>query len=74
MAAHRHLAAIEALESVKEVEIYAAFDVGELVTPTIDIRSDAGYVLLVHEDPEVVERDYQAISALQPEIIQVEAT
>jgi hypothetical protein len=71
VAAHRHVAAIEALESVKEVEIYASFDVGELVSPTVDIRTDAGYVLLVHEDPKVVERDYAAITALQPEIIHV---
>ncbi len=70
--AHRHLATIEALESVKELDIYAGFDVGEVVTPTVDIRSDAGYVLLVHDDPEVVERDYQTIATLQPEIIHVE--
>lgn len=71
---HRHLSAIEALESAREVEVYAAFDVGETVAPTVDIRTDAGYALLVHEDPEVVERDYQAITALQPEIVQVERT
>lgn len=72
MKAHRHVAAIEALESVREFEIYASFDVGEMVTPTVDIRTDAGYVLLVHEDPEVVQRDYQRISELQPEILEVE--
>lgn len=72
MKAHRHVAAIEELESVRELEIYASFEVGEMVTPTVDIRTDAGYVLLVHDDPEVVERDYRAIAELQPEIIQVE--
>lgn len=72
MSGHRHLATIEAMDSVRELEVYAAFDVGEIVTPTIDIRSDAGYVLLVHEDPEVLERDYQTITAMQPEIVVVE--
>jgi len=39
---------------------------------TVDIRTDSGYVLLVHEDPEVLERDYRRILELQRTMFDVE--
>ena len=46
--------------------------VGDDATQTIDIRSDAGYVLLRHSDPAVLQADYiELTEVLQREMIVV---
>jgi len=56
-----HLQDIERLESVVAMELFPSFTVGEIVQPTKDIRSDCGWVHLIHEDRNILERDYQQI-------------
>lgn len=41
------------------------------VKRTIDIRSDAGWVHLVHENPDVVERDFQRVVEFMPTMYRV---
>lgn len=41
------------------------------VKKTIDIRSDAGWVQLVHDREEVVERDYRRVVELMPTMYRV---
>lgn len=49
-------------------------EVGGDVVRTVDIRTDCGYVLLCHHDPEVVAGDYDHIVSLQSTMIEVEPT
>ncbi|KAG5189900.1 ATP-grasp domain-containing protein [Tribonema minus] len=72
VAAVRHGAAIRALRSFRAMDVYGAFGVGQRVSPTIDIRSDAGWVHLSHADAHVVEEDYRALVALMPTMFEVE--
>jgi hypothetical protein len=62
---------IQGLESVCECVIYGGFEVGEEITPTVDIRSDCGYVLMMHESEAQIERDYAIIQEIQKGLFQV---
>lgn len=46
--------------------------VGDAIVKTVNIRTDSGYVLLQHPDPEVVEADYRRVVELQSSIFEVE--
>jgi hypothetical protein len=37
-------------------------------SPTIDIRTDAGWVQIVNDDKEAFQRDYERIVELMPEL------
>ena len=58
-----HAEALACMESLMHFEpLYS--EEGEEVTPTIDLNSCAGYAHLVHADPEVIKRDYEAMHGL----------
>jgi hypothetical protein len=46
--------------------------VGDELVKTVDIRTDCGYVLLVHDDPDVIARDYDHIVSLQSTMFEIE--
>jgi hypothetical protein len=63
------LSEIQQMESVIEMEIYPSFlEVGSPIIPTIDIRTDAGWVQIVNDDKEAFQRDYERIVELMPEL------
>jgi hypothetical protein len=64
---------IEAMASVHNMEVYNNFlEVGAEIHPTIDIKSDAGWIQLVHPDKEIFETDFQRIIELMPTLFEVE--
>ena len=64
---------IHSLESVVDMEVYESFlQIGDEITPTTDIRSDAGWVQLVNDDHETFQRDYDRIVELMPSLFKVE--
>lgn len=64
---------IQAMASVVDLEVYNRFlEVGTQIFPTIDIKSDAGWIQLVHPDSEIFEADYQRIIELMPTLFEVE--
>lgn len=69
-----HFEDISQLESVRALEIYDQFThEGEEIAPTIDIKTDAGWAHLIHEDPEELDRDYRQIVEWMPTLFDVEA-
>jgi hypothetical protein len=46
--------------------------IGDAIVKTVNIRTDSGYVLLQHHDPEVVEADFRRVVELQSTIFEVE--
>jgi hypothetical protein len=69
----QHITAIKSLRSFQAIDVYDKFAEGQVVTPTIDIRSDAGWVRLCHSDAAVVEQDYQFIVNAMPTMFEVAA-
>lgn len=61
------------MESFAGIDVYAdpAMGGSGYVKKTIDIRSDAGWVRLVHDRAEVVERDYRRVVELMPTMYKV---
>lgn len=61
------------MESFAGIDVYAdpARGGSGYVKKTIDIRSDAGWVRLVHDKSEVVERDYKRVVELMPTMYRV---
>lgn len=68
----RHQETIKALESVQYLHL--PFTEGDTLVRTVDIRTDCGYVVQVHPDPEVVARDYETILQLQETLFDVESS
>jgi len=66
-----HLEEIEDMESVVGMEVYPNFEIGCGVQKTVDIRTDAGFIHLIHEDEEVLDRDYQRICVLMQTMFEV---
>lgn len=61
------------MESFVEIDVYAdpaRGGTGEL-KKTIDIRSDAGWVHLVHGNLDVLEQDYRRVVELMPTMYRV---
>ena len=56
-----HLEEIQNLESYVSMELFPGFEVGNTVRRTKDIRSDCGWVHLVHEREDCMMRDYQIV-------------
>jgi hypothetical protein len=69
ISAVRHLDEIRALPSVHLLEMPLA--VGDVLVKTVDIRTDAGYVILMHDDEEVLRADYERIVELQDTMFEV---
>lgn len=64
---------IEAMESVFNMEIYPSFlEIGAPLLPTIDIRTDAGWIQMINEDREAFQRDYERIVELMPQLFIVD--
>jgi hypothetical protein len=64
---------IQRLESVLELEVYPSFlEMGNHISPTVDIRSDAGWVQLINDDEEAFQRDYHRILELMPTLFLTE--
>ncbi|CAM9458146.1 unnamed protein product, partial [Hapterophycus canaliculatus] len=70
-----HEEEIRGLESFAGIDVYADPKNGGSghVKRTIDIRSDAGWVRLVHDREDVVERDYRRVVELMPTMFRVSA-
>lgn len=67
------LVATHFLDDMKELPSVLAFEVypeflqpGSMIEPTVDIRSDAGWVQLVNDDYGQLERDYRKIVEWMP--------
>ena len=61
------------LGSFVDGEVYEYFLApGSPIKPTIDIRSDAGWVQLINEDEEALVRDYNQIVEWMPNMFEVE--
>jgi hypothetical protein len=68
-----HLDDIAGLSSVFNMEVYDPFvSPGSVIEPTVDIKTDAGWVQLVNDDDYALERDYAEIVRLMPTMFQVE--
>jgi hypothetical protein len=64
---------MQAMESVIGMEVYRAFlEIGTRIYPTVDIKSDAGWIQLVHPDSDIFNSDYQRIIELMPTLFEVE--
>mmetsp|Transcript_36528 Transcript_36528/g.53588 ORF Transcript_36528/g.53588 Transcript_36528/m.53588 type:complete len:641 (+) Transcript_36528:187-2109(+) len=68
----KHIEEIQALKSVVAMEIYPGFLEGEYVKPTLDIRSDAGWLHLINDDEKQFRSDYDRIVDLMPEMFVVD--
>ena len=67
-----YLQELHDLPSVMNWQVYEHFATqGEVIEPTIDIRTDAGWVQLANGDPEEMQRDYEQIVAWMPTMFQI---
>ncbi len=62
---------IQELPSFATMEIYPKFLPSSYVTPTVDIRSDAGWIHLINDDPNQLQSDYDTIVNLMPTMFTV---
>jgi hypothetical protein len=67
----QHLDVIEDLPSFATMEVFPKFFPPSHVTPTVDIRSDAGWIHLIHDDPTQLQSDYETIVNLMPTMFKV---
>jgi biotin carboxylase len=69
----KHLDVLGELGSVLGWEVYDDFkSIGTEIQPTIDIRTDAGWVQLINENGEHLDRDYETIESLMPTMFEAE--
>jgi len=64
---------IQSMRSVMDLEVYSNFlEPGiAVLEPTVDIKSDAGWIQMLHPDPEVFQEDYDRIMELMPTLFEV---
>ena len=64
---------IQSMQSVFDLQVYPDFlEPGiSVIEPTIDIKSDAGWIQMIHPNQEVFQRDYDRIMELMPTIFEV---
>ena len=68
-----HLQDMADLPSVYDCEVYHSFCTpGSYITPTIDIRSDAGWVQLINENVDILQQDYEQIVQWMPLMFQTD--
>lgn len=64
------------LEKIKSLSSYHSMDIrvniGERLVKTVDVWTGPGMVVLIHEDPRVIEADYKRIRELEDEIFILE--
>ena len=64
---YHHLQDMADLPSVFDCEVYNCFlTPGEVIFPTVDIRSDAGWAQLINPDPKALQKDYEQIVEWMP--------
>jgi len=64
---------IEAMASVGNMEVYHKFlEVGTQIHPTIDIKTDAGWIQIMNPDAEIFDADFQRIIELMPTLFEIE--
>ena len=56
------------LRDLNAIYMYMYVYTGDVLTPTTDIRTDCGYVLLSHSDRRALEADYETVVKLQPRL------
>lgn len=66
-----HIQEIEQMESVVCVEIYPEYEVGSIVSKTKDIRTDCGWIHLIHGDKLKVMDDYRNMCILMRTMFEV---
>ena len=59
-----HIKEIEEMESFVFLEIYPGYEVGSIVKRTKDIRTDCGWIHLIHEDEKKLNEDCKRIRTL----------
>lgn len=69
-----HMEEIESLESYVAMEIYPSHEVGNVVGRSKDIRTDGGWIHLIHENEDQMMKDYQQICKLMYTMFHVEGT
>ena len=64
---------IQDMESVLNLEVFPEFlEPGvSIIEPTVDIKTDAGWIQMVNPDRQIFERDYQRIMELMPTLFEV---
>jgi hypothetical protein len=64
---------IQGMDSVFDLEVYSQFlEPGREIVPTVDIKTDAGWVQLLHPNKDIFERDYhRIIEELMPVLFDV---
>ena len=64
---------IQSMQSVMDLEVFPEFlEPGvSMIEPTVDIKSDAGWIQMLHPDPEIFQQDYDRIMELMPTIFEV---
>lgn len=69
-----HLQEMVDLPSVYDCEVYPDFCTpGCYITPTVDIRTDAGWAQLINEDRDDLQRDYEQIVAWMPTMFETQS-
>jgi ATP-grasp domain len=64
---------IQNMESVWDLQVYNPFlEIGNVISPTVDIKSDAGWAQLINQDAEAFLRDYNRIVDLMPTLFYVQ--
>ena len=64
---------IQQMESVVDLEVYGYFlQPGNPIRKTVDIRTDCGWVQMVHPDSQIFQRDFNRIIELMPTIFDME--
>jgi hypothetical protein len=67
-----YLVELDDLSSVVNWEVYEEFQmIGEEIKPTIDIKTDAGWIQLVNTEAEQLEQDYSKILGWMPSMFDV---
>lgn len=72
IASVNHVDRIKSLPSTALLNL--ELESGDDLVKTVDIRTDCGYVLQYHEDPAVVERDFDEIVRLQSTLFTLKST
>jgi len=58
---------IQSMDSTLDLEVYSTFlQPGQVIEPTVDIKTDAGWVQLIHGDASIFQNNYYRILALMP--------
>lgn len=64
---------IQQMESVIDLEVYGYFlQPGNQIEKTVDIRTDCGWVQMMHADIEIFQKEYKRIIELMPTLFEVE--